>query len=401
MDNSSELGQSLQLTDQQWLNEQEQILRLALWRAPGVGPVTYRKALKCWQVNGPVDVQAKLTDQHLGASLVKALPEKALAFMKSQPLIDLVAKDLEWASGAHQQIIFQEEPDYPVMLAGLLEAPPLLFVLGDIEALQTPQLAMVGTRNPTAVGQQMSRDFAKELVGHQLTVTSGLALGVDGCAHQGAVQAAGKTIAVLANGLDQVYPKRHQSLAKQIISNKGALVSEFPIGIAPRREHFPRRNRIISGLSYGVLVVEAALQSGSLITARLAAQQGREAFAIPGPIHNPMSKGCHQLLREGAVLVETIQDITEVVLPLLKRDISSTADAADTHVGQEDPVLAEPLSPQERSLLAAMEFEVMPLDELVIKSEMTTQEVLTHLMTLELKDQVITTVGGYQKVTSF
>ena len=188
------------------------------------------------------------------------------------------------------------------------DAPALLYVHGNLSILQDPQLGIVGSRNPTQSGHNNAYEFAKHLAQTGLCITSGLALGVDGAAHQGTIDGNGPTIAVIATGIDRVYPAKHRDLAHKIVEN-GAIISEFPVGTHPDSRHFPRRNRIISAMSYGVLVVEAALKSGSLITARLAMEQNREVFAIPGSIHNPLAKGCHQLIRQGAKLVETAEDI--------------------------------------------------------------------------------------------
>jgi DNA processing protein len=199
---------------------------------------------------------------------------------------------------------------YPPLLREIPQAPPVLFVHGDPDCLRVPQLAMVGTRNPTPSGRETARQFAAHLAGAGMIITSGLALGIDAAAHQGALAGGGRTIAVMGTSLDRVYPAKHRDLARAI-AERGALVSELPTGTPALAENFPRRNRLISGLALGVLVVEAALQSGSLITARLALDQGREVFAIPGSIHNPLAKGCHALIRQGAKLVETANDIVE------------------------------------------------------------------------------------------
>ncbi len=207
--------------------------------------------------------------------------------------------------------------EYPPLLARIPDAPLVLYVEGDDTALCLPQLAIVGSRNPTALGRDTATQFALHLARAGLVVTSGLALGIDAAAHRGALNAGARTVAVVGRGLDAVYPRENAALAREIIEQQGVLVTDLPVGTPPLKHNFPRRNRILSGLAVGTLVVEAALQSGSLITARLAGDQGREVFAIPGSIHNPMVRGCHKLLRQGARLVETVDDIFAELEPII------------------------------------------------------------------------------------
>jgi len=224
--------------------------------------------------------------------------------------------DLRWLENDQCHLLTLADQDYPTRLRDLNNPPPILYVLGDLEVINLPQLAIVGSRNPSNGGIQTAEDFSAHFARAGLTITSGLALGIDATAHQAALDADGYTVAVVGTGLDRTYPARNRALAQQI-AQTGALVSEFKIGTRARAENFPRRNRIISGLSIGTLVVEAAQRSGSLITARLASEQGREIFAIPGSIHNPLARGCHRLIREGAKLVETAQDVLEELGPML------------------------------------------------------------------------------------
>jgi len=204
-----------------------------------------------------------------------------------------------------------DQPDYPALLAQISDAPPLLFVAGDPQILEKPQLAMVGSRRASRPGMDTAAAFSRSLAGAGFVITSGLALGIDAAAHQAALDVGGRTVGVLGTGLENFYPQRNRRLADAMIASGSAVLSEFPLDTAPSAGNFPRRNRIISGLSLGVLVVEASVASGSLITARLAAEQGREVYAIPGSIHHPGARGCHQLIRDGAVLVETIEHILE------------------------------------------------------------------------------------------
>ncbi len=379
--------------------------KLALWRTPGIGPTRYRRILKL--VAEPVELLAWTQSQWLAAGLVEA---SALYWLERRYQAD-VALDINWLQVSGQQLVCREDEHYPQSLLAFADAPPILFVRGNVSALQTPQMAMVGTRQPTRDGLRFTHDLAAALVRQKITVTSGLALGIDGAAHDGAVQAQGCTIAVLANGLDRVYPASHARLAERILAGGGALVSEFPIGVLPRKEHFPRRNRIISGLAYGVVVMEAALKSGSLITARLAGQQGKEVFAVPGAVHNPQSRGCHQLLREGATLVESVDDILAVIYPLMQQQMQmvlptpafnlswpmqqNTSNTKSASVQHQLPEAELPL--ELRQVLAAIQPSATSLDEILQVTQLRADVLLTHLMTLELQDCIMTVPGGYQR----
>lgn len=218
---------------------------------------------------------------------------------------------MAWLERPGQHLLMWDGPGYPALLGEIDDPPPLLFVTGDPALLERPQLAIVGSRRASPPALDTAGAFARALSQAGFVITSGLALGVDGAAHRGALKVAGQTIAVLGSGLQKLYPQRHRDLAQGIIDSGSALVSEYPLDAEPLPGNFPRRNRIISGLSLGVLVVEASLASGSLITARLAAEQGREVYAIPGSIHHPGAKGCHQLIRDGALLVESVEQILD------------------------------------------------------------------------------------------
>jgi DNA processing protein len=232
-----------------------------------------------------------------------SLPAPARTFLAA-PAPPAVCADVQWCESNGAQLVLCLDTAYPPQLAATPGAPPVLYVQGDVAALRRPQLAVVGSRRPTPAGRRIGHEFAAALAGAGLVITSGMALGIDTAGHEGALEAGGTTIAVFGCGLAHRYPRENSALAERIL-RRGALVSEFPPWEAPRRQNFPRRNRVISGLSRGTLVVEAATGSGSLITARFAADQGREVFAIPGSVHNALSRGCHQLIREGAHLVET------------------------------------------------------------------------------------------------
>jgi len=316
------------------------------------------------------------------------LPPKLRDYLR-RPDTAAVERDLAWAEEAECHLLTPAEPSYPRPLLEIADAPPVLFLRGTPERLAEPQLAMVWSRNPTPIGQETALEFARHLASAGLGIVSGLALGIDAASHEGALAGGGHTVAVTGTGLDRVYPARHRQLAHTIVERGGALVTEFPPGTPPRAGNFPRRNRIISGLSLGTLVVEAAVRSGSLITARVAVEQGREVFAIPGSIHNPLARGCHQLIRDGAKLVETAADILEELAPQLQTALAETAPPAA------DPELDE----THHQLLAAVGYEPTPVDRLVERSGLTAEAVSSMLLLLELKGYVASAAGGYARTS--
>ncbi|MGB4468624.1 MAG: DNA-processing protein DprA [Azovibrio sp.] len=286
---------------------------------------------------------------------------------------------LLWAEGKDHHIVTLADPAYPPLLLEIADPPLLLYVRGRVDLLAQPGLAIVGSRNATPQGLGSAEDFARVLAQAGLPIISGLALGIDAAAHRGALAAEGPTIAVIGTGADRLYPARNEALAHQIVSS-GAIVSEFPLGTPAVGANFPRRNRIISGLARGVLVVEAAVESGSLITARLAAEQGREVFAIPGSIHSPVSRGCHRLIKEGAKLVESAQDILEELQGFAPPVPSAVATPAG--------------SPEEERVLQAMGHAPCSLDELSQRSGLTADVLLAILMGLELEGRVAVLPGN-------
>ncbi len=295
--------------------------------------------------------------------------------------------EIAWLAEPHHHLITLSDPRYPPLLREIADPPAALYVIGDPAVLSSTQLGIVGSRNPTPGGSETAHAFATYLTLSGLTITSGLAMGVDAAAHRGALVAGGKTIAVAGTGLDRVYPARHRELAHQIAA-QGALISEFPLGTPALAFNFPRRNRIISGLSLGVLVVEAALQSGSLITARLAAEQGREVFAIPGSIHNPLARGCHALIRQGAKLVETAADILEELGPIAQLSVPAR---------QTDGVgnITSGLGVEAMTLLECLGFDPTPVDSLIERSGLTPEAVSSMLLVLELQGHVVSAPGGH------
>jgi DNA processing protein len=356
---------------------------LTLTHAQGVGPASFHRLLDTFR--NPAEVLNAGTEllYQLGLSnhTIEAL---------RRPDVQAIERDLEWQAKPGNRILTCQDPDYPALLREIPDPPPLLYLHGNIEVLREPQLAMVGSRNPTAAGRQTAIDFARHLSAAGLVITSGLALGIDTAAHQGALDAGAPTITVMGTGLDRVYPARNRDLAREIAGN-GVLVSEFPPGTPPRAENFPRRNRIISGLSLGTLVVEAATRSGSLITARYALEQGREVFAIPGSIHNPLARGCHHLIRQGAKLVETAQDIMDELAAL-----ATTLDS-DAIPGMPDPGLAgsAQLPEDYAQLLESIGFENTSVDMLVKATDLTPAEVSSMLLQLEMNGYIAANPGGF------
>ncbi len=300
-----------------------------------------------------------------------------------------VAAHLAWASASDHHVLTLADAGYPRQLLTIPDPPTLLFAKGRVELLARTGLAMVGARSATAQGMGNARAFAAALSGAGLAVVSGLALGIDAAAHEGALDGEGGTIAVIGTGADRIYPSRNQTLARRI-AREGLILSEFPLGTAARRHHFPKRNRIIAGLSRGVLVVEAAVGSGSLITARLAAEQGREVFAIPGSIHSPLSRGCHRLIRDGAKLVESAGDVLEEL---------SWRGSGDVAPDRTDGTPAAPVAGEACKVLDALGHDPVDLDTLLQRSGLTPDSLSAILLTMELDGHVARLPGGrFQRI---
>ena len=357
---------------------------LALLRAPGVGPATFRDVLHHYPAPRTLFEASAAQRAKLG------LTRATLDYL-SAPDWDSVESDLAWLNQPQHHALTLHSPDYPALLREIADPPPLLFVHGDPALLAQPQLAIVGSRNPTPGGAETAHAFARHLAQAGLVITSGLALGIDAASHRGALESGGLTVAVAGTGLDRVYPARHRALAHEIAEH-GALVSELPPGTPPLPDHFPRRNRIISGLSLGTLVVEAAASSGSLITARLANEQGREVFAIPGSIHNPLARGCHALLRQGAKLVETAQVVMEELGPLAGASAALAAGRSGVVAGTGNE--SAHLTVEQKVLLDSLSFEPAAVDTLIRRSGLTPEAVSSILLTLELQGYVTSSAGG-------
>ena len=357
------------------------------WLTLARAPALHAGQLADWfaQRRTPPDLlgdAAACTALGLGAGTVRSLfhPDRAA-----------IEHDRRWLGAAPgRRLVTWGTQDYPPLLAQIPDAPLVLFLEGDAAALSLPQLAIVGSRNPTALGRDTAVQFARHLGRAGLAITSGLALGIDAAAHRGALDGGAKAVAVVGRGLDAVYPPENAGLARRIVESGGAIVTDVPVGIGPLRHHFPRRNRILSGLAIGTLVVEAALQSGSLITARLAAEQGREVFAIPGSIHNAVARGCHRLLRQGARLVETVDDIFDELAPILGNLSSFVSAPASNDMGRVDARLDKDYE----ILLDALGFEPASLDAIVSRTGLQTGAVASMLLILELDGRVQQQPGG-------
>ncbi len=359
-----------------WL---EDWLRLTL--IPGVGPVTQRRLLRTYGSPGAA-LRAPLAA--VSSELANAAAREAWT-RGADP--QAVADALRWAAQPGHAVVTLSDPGYPRALLETADPPSLLYVVGRADLLDRPALAIVGSRNATASGIETARSFARTLSDGGLTIVSGLAMGVDGAAHEGGLCGPGRTIAVIGTGADIVYPARHRDLAHRI-ADDGAIVSEFALGTRPAKSNFPLRNRIISALSRGVLVVEAALRSGSLVTARHAAEQGREVFAIPGSIHSPLSKGCHALIKQGAKLVESAEDVFEE----LRWRSGPAAASARAPAADPAPVDGDPL-------LDALGFDPCDVEIIATRARIPVEAVTARLLELELLGIVAAVPGGrYQRL---
>ena len=349
-------------------------LQLAL--TPGIGPAAFRRLLGEFGLPQAVLAQKR-------ATLAPFAPAAALAALDSEPVAQAVGRALAWAAEPGHHVITLADENDPRLLLEIADPPPLLYALGRVELLARQALAVVGSRNATPQGEANAQAFARSLSDAGWTIVSGLALGIDAAAHRGGLAGPGLTIAVLGTGIDVLYPPRNAALAAEI-AQRGLLVSEFPLGTPPAAQNFPRRNRLISGLARGCLVVEAALASGSLITARAAADQGREVFAIPGSIHSPLAKGCHALLKSGAKLVESAEDVLAELAGFRASGSASTR---------------EPVSSAEAGLLAHMGHDPVDVDFLCSQAGLSAEQVSSELLRLELDGRVAALPGGlYQRL---
>lgn len=393
------------------MDTQERLAWIELALTPFVGAETFLRIIKYFGS----------AQNALSASVAEVTPffhhQQACKYWHSKIAKQATEAAIEWEQ-AHSdaRLLLLADNDFPAMLTNELTPPPLLFVRGDSQCLHQPALSIVGSRHATPQAMRITRDFAAALAQKGVTVISGMAGGADTAAHQGALQAMGTTVAVWGTGIDRVYPARNKNLATQIAAH-GCIISEFPLGTRPSPGNFPRRNRLIAALSQGTLVVEAATESGSLITARLAGEMGREVMAIPGSIDNPLSKGCHALIKQGAKLVENLEDILQECPRLLqKKDLQSYSNrphlqtddisksSTNTDSSEDSLSVHSPnciLNPMEQQVLDGLGYGIMHPDMLVTALGMAATDVYAHLVTLELGGWITTLPGGcYQRIKS-
>ena len=369
---------------------------LRLHHASGIGCVT---AMRLLEVFGDAQAVCAASAEQLRSAGFKDGALKCLHAVDS----DSLSRDLGWLQCSNHHLLPYSHEHYPRLLREISDPPLVLYAVGDVSLLNRPQLAVVGSRHPSPGGVRNARELTLELAKFGLTITSGLALGIDAVAHQAALGAGGTTIAVAGTGLETVYPARHWGLARRIMSN-GALISEFSCGVAPHRKNFPRRNRLMSGISLGVLVIEAEKRSGSLITARLAGEQGREVFAVPGSIINPLAAGCHKLIQEGAKLVQSAQDVLDELPSVYEKPEVTPARAVESqarqrreqsHAAGED----QKLSRAQKNLLQSIPHdEGIFVDALVEASGLEVSKVSSLLLGLELNGFLACKNGAYIRV---
>ncbi len=350
---------------------------LALNRMNQVGPRTVRKLEKRWP---NLKEMFQLSDQELECAGLPPLLAHTIAHFDFKE----IDADLNWLEKSKDHhLLTWNCPNYPSLLKEIADPPVVLYAKGQLACLERPTIGIVGSRNPSITGRDNAKQFAKELATYPLAIASGLALGIDAQAHIGCLEADGQTIAVLGTGIDCIYPRRHMPLAEQIIAN-GLLLSEFPLKSPPIAGHFPRRNRIISGLSLCILVIEAAIKSGSLITARMALEQNRDVLAIPGSIHNPLARGCHYLLQQGAKLVTSVNDVLD---ELRIRPYMVTTD--------DKPIFS--LASGNKNLVKFIGFETTTVDQIIRRSGYSVEEVTGQLAELELLGTIVSVPGGYMR----
>lgn len=354
---------------------------LTLTAVPGFGPAKINKILA--QLSASQFISLSTTE--LQAIGLKTEQIKAI----TQPNSQYIDKAIKWQEQDNCHILTLFDQAYPQLLKEIHDPPPMLYLVGDVNILSNPQLAIVGSRNASQAGLANAYSLAQGLVEQGFSITSGLALGVDARAHQGALDCHGITIAVMATGVDLIYPKRHQFMAQEIVKN-GLVLSENPLGSQPFAAAFPKRNRLISGLSLGTIVIEAALKSGSLITARTAMEQGREVFAVPGSINNPLADGCNTLIQQGAKLIRGTADIIEELEPL----INWSKQQKNSHFDEEDKQLSLPLS----QLLDNVGYEVTSIDDVAISSNIPIADATAGMVELEIEGCIVSVPGGYIKV---
>ena len=358
---------------------------LQLTLTPGLGAATLRRLLS----------QFGLPEKIIGASradLARHASAEALQALDSNAVAKAVEHALAWLEQPGNAVVTLADGGYPTLLLEISDPPAVLYCRGRTELLNRPALALVGSRNATAQGNSNAEQFARSFSDAGITIVSGMAQGIDAAAHRGGLAGEGSTIAVLGTGVDIVYPQTNAALAAEIAA-KGLLISEFALGTKALAHNFPRRNRLISGLAQGCLVIEAALASGSLITARAAAEQGRDVFAIPGSIHSPLSKGCHALIKSGAKLAESAEDVLSELSLFRRSGFASSSGVTGTALPSESPAVAED------PLLACMGFDPADVDSLCARAGLPAERVSAELLRLELAGRITVLPGGlYQRI---
>ncbi len=379
----------------------EQLDWLRLSRISGIGPARQRSLLAAFGLPSQIFAASQ-------ASIASVIGSDAARALLEAPEAGWLEAAGHWLEGADHHLITLADPHYPATLLEIADPPVLLYLKGRVELLQRPGFAIIGARSASVQGETNAEAFARHLASHGLCIVSGLAAGIDAAAHAGALAASegadestGSTIAVIGTGIDRIYPARNAALARRIAAS-GAIISEFPLGTPPLSHNFPRRNRLIAGLAQGVLVVEAALNSGSLITARLASEQGREVFAIPGSIHSPLVRGCHRLIRDGAKLVETAEDIVEELrgrmgstLPSALRQSAAPPSASRTNRTAAPAQLAlDTLDADSRAVLETLGHDPLDIDSLATRCNLTVDALYAILLPLELDGLLARLPGG-------
>lgn len=367
---------------------------LHLLNAPGLGFARVSKLLSHYTEANEILAQKNFPTEF-------KLPQQAINYL-SKASNDDIQSELDWLDKPGNDLLTLDDSLYPPQLKQISDPPMLLFVKGNVHTLLLPQLAVVGSRHASQAGLNNAHAFCYDLAKRGLVITSGLAAGIDAQAHQGALDAKGQTIAVMGTGINTIYPKTNQTLAKTI-ANQGAVISEFPFNTPPNAHNFPRRNRVIAGLALGTLVIEAAQKSGTLITARLSMENNRPVMAIPGSIHNPLAKGCHQLIKQGAQLVESAQDILQEVAPsiaMLTDQLKASMQEIDS-AGLENQLQAPniELSDSQQHILSHLDFNPIAFDAIVEKADLPSGDVASDLLIMELSGLVEKLPGAkYQKI---
>ena len=364
---------------------------LVVSQTPGIGCIKFHKLIN--QIGQPEDI-LKASTQELNTA---GLNSEAIRFLRNPPA-DKISLNLNWLKAPNHTIRTLRCRQYPDEIKELKDAPPVLYIKGDESLLKDPQIAVVGTRKPTPSGQANAKEFAQDIAKAGLLVNSGMALGIDTTAHETALASGSTTVAVIATGPDKIYPAKNKPLAERIAAH-GVLVSEFPVGTTPARANFPRRNRLISALSLGVVVIEAGMQSGALITARLAVEQGKDVFAVPGSIHNPKAQGCHYLIQQGAKLVQKTEEILLELQPQLKQHLrkkedSKTRSSNSGRLGRDQIILSE----TQKKVLESMGYDPVDIDTLVERCQLPVQTVSVALLALEVENHVGEDNGFYTRI---